>query len=107
DAFDFRKSCTGKRTRDRLTVGLPPPAFCRSIFKHGVEVIHAHQPEHFRFAFGNGFKYPPGAAHVAVRYHYRLPTHAVTYLMMVQYDPDRVRLRLTLVFHSNYQGAVA
>ena len=87
----------------RFARHLPPPTFGRGILKHGIEMIHAHEPELFRLAFHFRGKNPPGAANGAVRHHDRLAAHCVEHLVVIAQELNRIRFRLAAQLDAQHE----
>jgi len=93
-----------ERAGHGYAVFLPPPTAGTGVFKHGIEVIHAYQPELLALAFRFRNKNASAAAYCAICYHNGLARNYIAHLMVVADVLNRVGARLSLVYDTDDQS---
>jgi len=86
-----------------FTVGLSPPAAGAHVLEHGVEVIHAHEPEILRLLTHTRTVHASGATHGAVRHEHVFTADRVAQVMMVADHLQRVGTCLAVYFDPHHE----
>ena len=89
---------------DGFAVGLAPPASRRFILEHGVELVHAHQPESLHLAFHHRREHSARATDGAITDQHLLSAHGVAHLMVIADELQRIGPRITIDFDSDHEA---